>query len=195
MNDRVEAISEAQVAVQLDPRSPAVRAALAMTYSFYRQYAEAIAECDVAHELDKGFMPAIRVRRWTYLAVKDSEGARYAFEDELKYGKGSIEEPGWRLIHTQLVEPDEDRTEKLRLLEEAVHSDLVEHNHRAFAFEAALAYNALGETEKALEWLEKSEAANAHSFNFLEVDPRIQNLKDEPPFRKLIEKLRTPKIV
>ncbi|HUR97805.1 MAG TPA: hypothetical protein VMZ26_07000, partial [Pyrinomonadaceae bacterium] len=195
MNDRVEAISEAQIAAQLDPRSPAVRAALAMTYSFNRQYAEAIAECDAANQMDKTFMPAIKVRRWTYVAIKDFEAARYAFEEELSYGNGSVEEPGWRLIQLQLTEPSEDRSEKLKLLEDALRSDQVQQNHTAFAFEAALAYNALGETARALDWLEKSEAAHSHSFNFLEVEPRIQNLKEEPRFKKLLEKLRTPKIV
>jgi tetratricopeptide (TPR) repeat protein len=166
-----------------------------MTYSFNRQYAEAIAECEAANQMDKSFMPSIRVRRWTYLAVKDYEGARYAFEEELKYGGGSVDQPGWRLIQLQLTEPGEDRTESLKLLDAAVSSDLIRGNHKAFAFEAALAYNALGETAKALDWLEKSEAARSHSFNFLEVDPRIQNLKDEPRFRKLVEKLRSPKVV
>ena len=88
--------------------------------------------------------------------------------------------------------PNEDRTARLKLLDEAVASDLVRNNHNAFAFEAALAYNALGGTGKALDWLEKSEAARSHGFNYLEVDPRISNLRDEPRFLKLVAKLRNP---
>ncbi len=190
MNDRIEAISEAQTAEQLDPRSPAVKAAKAMTYSFNGQYAEALAECDAALQLDERFMPAIRVKRWTYVAMGDLASARSTFAKELEYAGGSVEDPGWRLIDIQLTAPNEDRAAKLKLLEDAVHSDVVQRNHRAFAFEAALAFNALGETERALDWLAKSEAAHGHSFNFLEVDPRIQNLKDEPRFHKLLEKLR-----
>ena len=192
MNDRVEAVSEAQIAGELDPRSPAVKAARAMTYSFNGQYAEAIAEADAALELDERFMPAIRVKRWTYVAMKDYAAAKAAFAKEIEYGGGSVDEPGWRLIEIQVTAPNEDRSAKLKLLEEAVRSDLVQKNHKGFAFEAALAYNALGETEKALDWLEKSEAAGAHSFNYLEVDPRIHNLKEHPRFRKLLEKLQNP---
>jgi TolB-like protein/Tfp pilus assembly protein PilF len=190
MNDRVEAISEAQTAEQLDPRSPAVKAAKAMTYVFNKQYAEALAECDAALQLDERFMPAIRVKRWTYVAMGNYAAARSTFAKELEYAGASVEDPGWRLVDIQLTAPNESRSEKLKLLEQAVHSDVIERNHRAFAFEAALAYNAIGETEKALDWLAKSEAAHGHSFNFLEVDPRIQNLKEEPRFRKLLEKLR-----
>ena len=104
-----------------------------------------------------------------------------------------MDEPGWRLIEIQVTGPNEDRGPKLKQLEEAIRSESILKNLKAFAFEVALAYNALGETSKALDWIEKSEAAHAHSFNFLEVDPRIQNLKNDPRFRKLLEKLKTPR--
>jgi hypothetical protein len=136
-------------------------------------------------------MPAIRVKRWTYVATGDFAAAKATFAKELEYAGGSVEDPGWRLVDVQLTAPNEDRAAKLKLLEEAVHADEIQRNPKAFAFEVALAYNALGQTEKALDWLAKSEAAHGHSFNFLEVDPRIQNLKDELRFRKLLEKLRS----
>jgi hypothetical protein len=109
------------------------------------------------------------------------------FAKELEYGGGSVEEPGWRVIDIQLTGPAEDRAPKLKPLEDAIRAESVRSNPRAFSFEIALAYNALGETAKALEWLEKSEASSSHGFNFLEVDPRIQNLKNEPRFQKLVE--------
>jgi serine/threonine protein kinase/tetratricopeptide (TPR) repeat protein len=192
MNDKIEAISEAQIAKQLDPGSPAVKAAQAMTYSFNGQYAEAIAECDAALSIDERFLPAIRVKRWTYVAMKDYASAKATFQKELEISNGSLNEPGWKLIEIQVAAPDEDRAAKLKELEAAAESSQVRDNLRFLSFEVALAYNALGETQKALDWLEKSEAAHSHSFNFLEVDPRIQNLKNEPRFRKLVDKLRTP---
>ena len=193
MDDRIEAISEAQIAEQLDPRSPAVKAAQAMTYAFNGQYPEAIAECDAALEIDSRFLPAFRVKRWTYVAMKDFGAAKASFQEELEYSGGSLDEPGWRVIEVQVTAPSEDRPAKLRLLEEAIVSPDIQQNHRFLSFEVALAYNALGEKEKALDWLERSEAANSHSFNYLEVDPRIQNLKDEPRFKKLVQKLRNPR--
>ena len=193
MNDRIEAISEAQIAAQLDPRSPAVKAAQAMTYAFNGQLAEAIAECDAALQIDEHFLPAIKVKRWTAVAMKDFPLAKATFHKELEVAGGSVDEPGWRLIELQVTAPDEDRAPKLKQLEEAIRSDSIQKNLTAFAFEVALAYNALGEPEKALDWIEKSEAAQSHSFNFLEIDPRIQNLKNDPRFRKLLEKLKTPR--
>jgi tetratricopeptide (TPR) repeat protein len=190
MNDRIEAISEAQIAEQLDPKSPAVKAAKAMTYSFNGQVAEAVATCDEALQIDERFLPAIRVKRWTLAASGDIAGARAMFAKELEYSGGSVEEPGWRLIDIQLTGPEDDRAAKLKQLEEAIRAESVHRNPRSFSFEIALAYNALGETEKALDWLERSEASQSHSFNLLEVDPRIKNLHKEPRFQKLVEKLR-----
>jgi hypothetical protein len=94
------------------------------------------------------------------------------------------------LIDLQLTTPNDVRPGRLKLLDKAVASDIVRNNHSAFAFEAALAYNALGESAKALDWLERSESARSHSFNYLQVDPRIANLRDHPRFRRLAEKLR-----
>ena len=140
-------------------------------------------------------MPAIRVKRWTYVAMKDFASAKAMFQKELENAHGSADQPGWRLVEIQVSAPDEDRAAKLAMLESAVASKDIQDNHVAFAFEVALAYNAIGQTDKALEWLEKSEAAHSHSFNYLEVDPRIQNLKEEPRFQKLVQKLRQPKSV
>jgi serine/threonine protein kinase/tetratricopeptide (TPR) repeat protein len=193
MDDPIESISEAQIAERLDPRSPAVKAAYAMTYLYKGQYAEALAECDEALQINEGFMPAIRVKRWTLVAMKDHAGAKASFAKELAFGGGSADDPGWRVIETQVTAPEDDHAEKRRLLEAAIAEDFVRNNPTAFTYEVALAYNAIGDTDKALDWLERAEASLSHSFNYLEVDPRIKNLKDHPRFRRLVEKLHTPR--
>jgi hypothetical protein len=59
-----------------------------------------------------------------------------------------------------------------------------------FAYEIALAFNSLGESVSAIEWLERSEAAGGHSFNYAAVDPRLANLREEQRFVALLKKLR-----
>ena len=65
----------------------------------------------------------------------------------------------------------------------------VKNNPFSFAQEIALAFNALGDKENALSWLEKSDAANNHGFNFTSADPRLENLQMEPRFQALLNKL------
>jgi hypothetical protein len=109
----------------------------------------------------------------------------------MSYSGGSLSDPGWRVIEVQLTGPNEDRAAALDMLNKAVADPTISHNHFVFAYEVALAYNALRETEKALDWLEKSDAARSHGFNFLEVDPRLANLRNEPRFIKLVKSLNS----
>ncbi|HVE59509.1 MAG TPA: winged helix-turn-helix domain-containing protein [Pyrinomonadaceae bacterium] len=53
----------------------------------------------------------------------------------------------------------------------------------------ALAYNGLGETDKALEWLEKGYAQHDPKMAFLKVDPKWNNLRSEPRFIELMRRL------
>jgi hypothetical protein len=104
MNDRIEAISEAQTAAQLDPKVSSREGSrsddlLLSTASL----PEAIAECDAALQIDERFLPAIKVKRWTAVAMKDFPLAKATFQKELEVAGGSVDEPGWRLIELQVT--------------------------------------------------------------------------------------------
>jgi tetratricopeptide (TPR) repeat protein len=88
----------------------------------------------------------------------------------------------------QLVAPDENNVSNLKALESAVEHRSVKGNDYTFAFEIALAYNNLGQTDKALEWLERAAAANSHSFAYIAVEPRFANLRDLQRFQHLARK-------
>lgn len=189
MNRPVEALSEAQIAQRLDPRSASIKAATGIVYFMSGQHANALDECEKALEINEGFVPALKVQRWVYSATNDHAAAMRSFRDELSYSGGSSTDPGWQIIELQLDPTAGDRRAKLKLLADAVGSDAVKGNDFAFAYEIALAYNALKEPQKALDWLERSEAARGHSFNFLDVDPRLSDLHDDPRFIRLARKL------
>jgi eukaryotic-like serine/threonine-protein kinase len=185
----LEATSEAQLAQRLDPRSPSIKAATGIVYFMAERYQEALAECDKALAIDSGFVPALKVKRWVYTQLGDIPNARANFQKEMAYSGGKLEEPGWKVIDLQMVSSETDRNAAIAELERAQNGQFVKGNDYAFAFEIALAYNALGEKDKAIEWIERSEAAGSHSFNTIAVEPRIKNLKDDPRFRKLLAKL------
>lgn len=190
MNRPVEAISEAETAQRLDPRSPSIKAATGIVYFMSGRNANALAECEEALEIDQSFVPALKVKRWIYTATLDREKALEAFQKELTYSGGRNEDAGWKLIELQLPDADSERAARLAELDRITALPEIRKNPYAFAFEAALAYNGLGSTEKALDWLERSETAVGHSFNFAAVDPRIANLSSEPRFQKLLARLK-----
>lgn len=184
-----DAVQEIEQAKKIDPRSLSVLAASGMVYFFAGNFQAAIEECDRALKIEPTFMPAIKVKRWTYSAMGDKESAAATFTKEINYGGGDLSQPGWRIIAAQAYKLGEGPAEALLQLNEAAKDEAIRSNPYAFAFETALAYNALGQTDKAFEYLAEAEIARSHGFNFIEVDPRLANLQKDPRFARLIERL------
>jgi DNA-binding winged helix-turn-helix (wHTH) protein/TolB-like protein/Tfp pilus assembly protein PilF len=56
-------------------------------------------------------------------------------------------------------------------------------------YNIALIYNALGETDKTFEWLEKSYTQRGPQMTFLKVEPKWNNLRNEPRFADLMKRM------
>ncbi len=56
----------------------------------------------------------------------------------------------------------------------------------------ALIYNGLGETDKTFEWLEKAYNQRDPKMSFLKVEPKWNNLRSDPRFIVMIERLKFP---
>ncbi|MEZ5424727.1 MAG: protein kinase [Pyrinomonadaceae bacterium] len=192
MNNPMESISEANNASQLDPVSAVIKTATGMTYYFNRDYKEALEQCDRALGINSGFVPAHKVKRWIYQTTGNYDAAISSFLKERSLSGGE-DIPEWFITQAQIEAIGPNRADALKKLDRAVTADSIKKNPAAYAFETALSYAAFGEKEKALDWLEKAEAAGSHSFNFLEVDPRLDSLHNEPRFTALVKKLQTPK--
>ena len=189
----LEAISETQIASQLNPRAPIIKTASCMAHYYAEQINESIAECDKALAINEGFVPAHKTKRWIYSLTKNHAEALASFRKEYTFSGGNDDEPGWNIVKAQ-IEALNGNPEKVRAdLEKVIEIPVIKNNPFAFAEEIALAYNALGDKEKALFWLEKAEAANNHKFNFINAEPRFANLRNEPRFQALVKKLQIKK--
>jgi tetratricopeptide (TPR) repeat protein len=185
-----EAVSEAQTSENLDPRSPIVKTSYGQTYFYAGQYEKALAKADESLAINEGFVPAYKTKRWIYQVTGNYEAALATFRKEYSYSGGSGDEPGWMIIKAQVEALGANRESALGELNRIVEMPEIKNNPFAFAQEIAFAYNAFGETGKALDWLQKAEAANNHGFNFLGVDPRLRNLQNEQRFQALLQKLQ-----
>ncbi len=187
--EEIDAETEIEIAKRLDPRAAAIRSAAGVVHFHAGSYERAITESDAALALDPRTVPAYKVKRWSYTALQNKAAAEAAFAREMEYSGGSAEDAGWRVIQAQVEAIGPDKQAALMMLEGSLMDGTVRDNPAGFAYEIALACNAVGEKAKALEWLARSEAARGHSFNFIAVDPRLANLRDEPAFRDLLTKL------
>ena len=59
-----------------------------------------------------------------------------------------------------------------------------------FQVEFKLIYNALDERENAVEWLEKGYELRDPKMTILKVEPKWNNLRDEPRFIELMQRMK-----
>lgn len=187
--EKVDAETEIEIAKRLDPNSAAIRSAAGVVHFHLGGFSRAITESDAALAIDDRAVPAYKVKRWAYTAMGNREAALAALEKEAELSDGSMDDPGWKVIKVQVEAIDGDKTALQKQLDEAISVPSVGGNASGFGYEIALAYNALGRTQTALEWLGRSEAAGGHSFNFTAVDPRFTNLRNNPVYVSLTGKL------
>jgi Tfp pilus assembly protein PilF len=56
----------------------------------------------------------------------------------------------------------------------------------------AIVYVGLGENEKAMDWLDKAFADRSNGLVFMKVEPELDNLRSDPRFTALQQRLRFP---
>ncbi|MGH9935757.1 MAG: tetratricopeptide repeat protein, partial [Blastocatellia bacterium] len=181
-----EAIAEIKEAERLDPRSAIIKTAIGMIYAYGRQYDSGLEECRRALELDPALVQAHRVMRWIHQARGRYEDAFATYLKEREFNGGA--EKDWLVVLAQLQAIGDRREEAMVILKQgiAASSPILEWDFRPF--EIAVAYALLGEHDRAFEWLAKSEAVKSHHFNFVLVDPRLDNIRSDPRFIALVKK-------
>lgn len=188
----VEARQEIETARSLDPRSLAVLSAIAVVNFYTGDVQGAISSANQTLEIDRTFVPALKVKRWAYSVLSDRPAAAATFVKEVNYSGGSEGDPGWQIIAVQVGRAGAENGEAAARLAAAAAAPEIRANPSVYAYETALAYLALGDKERALDHLERAESSRAHGFNFAEVDPRLESLKREPRFTRLLERLKNP---
>ncbi len=186
---KADAQTEIAIAKKLDPRSAAIRAAAGVVYFQLGDFARAISESDAALALDVRSIPAYKVKRWAFTTMGDRSLAAVALGKEMEYSGGSAEDCGWRIIRSQIEAIGSSKAPLLQKIDECARDPFIKSNPSGYGYEIALAFNSIGETQRAIEWIERSEAAGSHSFNYAGVDPRFANLRELPAFTALLKKL------
>jgi serine/threonine protein kinase/TolB-like protein len=187
MGRHEEAIAEIKEAERLDPRSAIIKAAAGMIYAYARQFDLGLDECRRALELDPALFQAHRIMRWIYQAMGRYDDAFAAYRKEKGFSDDA--EGDWPVILAQLQAIGGKREEALGALKQAIAALLVIREGDYQPFEIAVAYALLGDRDRSLEWLAKSEAVRSYNFNFVLVDPRLDSVRSDPRFDQLVRKV------
>ena len=176
-----EALSEIQLAHRLDPLSAWVGTCVAAPlYWTTDRYDEAIEACGRALELAPGFPLANWMLGQSFAAKEMYGEAVEAFRATLPFGKEYLGWLGYALALSG------DTTQAAVILEEL--KELRRHG-QASADDIARVHIALGQLDRAFEWLDKALDERALYVVYLKVDPSYEPLRSDERYRSLLERI------
>ena len=178
----VESLKRAQ---HLDPLSLMISTTLGSTLSYARRHDEAIEQTRKVLEMDPSFIPG----HW-YLGKFYTVKAMYA--EAIAEFQKALELPGDRpafilgmigIAHAL----GGNRENARRAL-----ADLQEISKRRYVAPLSVAFlhTALGDKERAFEWLEKAFEDRSRGMIFLKVDPQVDSLRSDPRFADLLRRMK-----
>lgn len=201
LDDALAEISEAQ---EIDPLSLSVKLTMGKIYHFARRHDEAVSMAREILEIEPNFGPANGLIGIAYLAMGRYPDAVREFKAMIRFSTGDYKvgqaEQGESKERRAL--PDSD-PEALALLGYAyaaagrveraheVLGELVELSKMRYVQPHAIAllHIALGDNDKAFEWLEKAFIDKSSTLTFIKVGPFFDNLRADPRYAQLVRRL------
>ena len=178
-----ESLNQMRVAQQLDPLSPAVHAGLGYMYYFARDYDQAVQHARVAMDLNSNFMVAHAVMGSAYTEQKKYGEAIAEMQTAVKLSGGV---PVYVCGLGRAYALSGNSRDAQKLLREAEAQSGPRGNGTALA-----ALNlALGDSEKALQWLEQTAPGDVQA-NWLRVDPAFDSLRGNARFTAVLHRVTT----
>ncbi len=180
-----EAISELQLALQLDPVSSRAFQNSAFVYYYARQYDQALSQMQRASALQHEPTELIYA-----LAVIYVEKGMY--EEAIQQFQKLGDQPH-ALGHMGNAYARMRREAEAR----EMISELQRHvqNTGVGRYEIALVYAGLGEKDEAFAWLEKSFAARDKGLTYLKIDPCLDPLRSDSRFQDLVRRVGLPPLI
>jgi adenylate cyclase len=181
-----KALEEISIAAELDPVSPAIIKDKGILHYYRRQYDKAIEFAKAALELNANFPAGHRLLSLCYEGKKMFKEA-IAENERWEELTGNADKAAVFLarLYANCGRKDEARKIIERFSEEDIKNL---HDHRALA----LAYSALGEIDKAFEFLDKSYAAHELASCNIKIDPKLDPLRSDPRYEELIKRMNFP---
>ena len=187
-----ESLEHRKRALELDPLSLSISTGVGRAYFWARRYDEALAHLQKALERDPRYADTHWSLGLAYEQKRMYDEAVAAYQRAISLSK-TAEFPEGKpemiaaLGHAHAAAGRRD--EALRIIERL--NELVSRQSYVSPYSIALIHAALGEKERAFEWLERAYRERDESFIHLKVDPRLDVLRADP---RLTEMLRLIKL-
>jgi serine/threonine-protein kinase len=186
MGRHEEAIAELERAVELDPLSLIIRTEFGRVYFHARRYADVLRTTARARELDSTFADADYVRA---LALAEDPARR---EEAMALFRrvAPVLPTTADLARTLAVA---GRRREARAMLDSVIAVYQRGDPNPRYADVAMVYGALGEIDRAFEWLERAYARGVDDqLTYLKVHPGLEPLRGDPRFADLLRRMRFP---
>jgi tetratricopeptide (TPR) repeat protein len=178
-----DAIAEGKRAIELDPLSPIINAALGQTLSIARRYDEAIAQLRKTLEIDPTFYYAHYSLGIALQLKGDMPGAitEYAKAQQLS------DDLRVQVLLANIKALSGEKEAAVQMLAEL--EEISRHRY-VRSYWRALLYLSLGKRDEAIRWLEKGVADHEGlEIAWIKVDPLLDPLRGDPRFEALVQKV------
>jgi eukaryotic-like serine/threonine-protein kinase len=177
------ALREVRTAQQLNPVSPIINARVGSTLYYLRRYDEAAAELRQAVTLDSTNLGARAELARVLIQQHHYVEAIATFPDAFDLQAGHLGGGSLGYAYGMAGRRSEAQATERRLAE---HARVRRIDPEAFAFVAL----GLGDTARALEWLERGERERSFYLPFIAADPIFAPLHGNPRFQAIVRRLR-----
>lgn len=178
-----EGLSHARQARELDPLSPIINTLEAAFLGAANRPAQARERLEHALELEPGFWIALLVRGGTALGHGDTRTAIADLSRAVEQSKGNSQVVAMLGVAHAAAGDRASAETALRTLQARDAAGFVPSSS------LAAVHNALGDTEQALDLLERAYAERDMRLVFLKIDARWNSLRAQPRFRALAKRM------
>jgi TolB-like protein/Tfp pilus assembly protein PilF len=181
------AVAEGTHAVELDPLSLIINANLGQDYFYARRYDEAVIQLRKTIEMDPRFYYA----HWMLGPVWQLKGQLNEAIVEYRKAVELNDDPSVLALLGQAYARVGQREEAQKIL---AHLNEEAKSRYVSAYSFTLMYLALGDKERAIDEVERAYRERAgNDIDFIKVDPMLDELRGNPRFEALVQRVFAPK--
>jgi TolB-like protein/DNA-binding winged helix-turn-helix (wHTH) protein/Tfp pilus assembly protein PilF len=182
----VESLAQARLAQELDPLSPFINNGLARQYYLSRQYDKAIAQCQVVLQMDSAYLPARTQLALAYEQKGMLTEAVSAMEQARKLAGEKTDLP---MVHALLAHAYALAGRRANAQSELNVLMAIGQKRYVPPSYVAVVYLALGDKNKAFDYLNKSYQDRSEQLLYLGVEPVVDPLRSDPRFDALLKQV------
>lgn len=180
------AFGEVQIAHRLDPLSLAINTDIGFHHYYNGRYDEAVSQLQSVLAMKSDFLPA---HLWLARALLELHRFDAALSEtaiaESMAREWSVLVTARGFTYAAAGRPREAQSVLLEM-------DTLSKRRFVTPYGVALVHAGLGHKDEAFGWLDKAFEERSHWLVWLRLDPRWKNLRDDPRFSMLVERLKYP---